>query len=437
MKPPIYTTIDRRHFLRGATAMIALPALEAFAADTPEGAVPGASSPGKQADGPRNFVAIGTFLGWHQNAFYPKQAGKNYEMPSTLKPLADFRDSFTVFSGLDHRASNGHGNWSNFLCGQSPKSYSLDQVIADSIGAKSRFPSIQLTAGAGESNTKGGNAISFTRQGVALPKIRRPSVLYKQLFVSREDRKRTEYVLQSGKSALDNLLEDARRLQSTLAPTDRHKLNEYFDSVRAVEKRMTQQLNTINDPLPEPNYKLPSYDPITPNLQMEAESILYDLMTLAIETESTRVISLYLDGLGQVFSIDGRALGSGYHGLSHHGNDPAMIRDLVAIETAHLHCFSEFIKQLKEKKNARGKSLLDDTVVLLGTGMGDASRHSNLNLPTLVAGGGFKHQGHVAIDQTQKSAPLLGDLYITLMQKLGVEADTFSNASRNMNQVLS
>ena len=135
------------------------------------------------------------------------------------------------------------------------------------------------------------------------------------------------------------------------------------------------------------------------------------------------------------WSMDYFYLGSGYHGLSHHGNDPNMIQDLVAIETAHIHCFHGFLKQLKEKKNAEDKSLLDDTVILLGTGMGDASRHSNRNLPTLVAGGGFKHQGHIAIDETKKDAPLLGDLYVTLMQKLGMEADSFSNATHNTNQL--
>ena len=417
--------LDRRHFLRAGAATLVLPALESFAAPD-----------NRTEDRPRNFVAVGTFLGWHQNAFLPKQVGKNYEVPPTLTPLAEFRDDFTVFSGLDHRAVNGHGAWSNFLCGQSPKSYSLDQMIADSIGAKSRFPSIQLVAGAGESDTKGGNAISFTRQGVALPMVQRPSVLYKQLFMSKADRARTEYMLRSGQSSLDVVLEDAMRLQKSLPGRDRDKLEEYFESFRAVEIRMGRQLDTINDPVPQPDYKLPSYDPITPNLQIEAESIMYDLMTLALETESTRVLSFFLHGLGQVFSFDGKALGSGYHGLSHHGNNPAMIRDLVAIETAHIHCLGGFLEQLKEKKNPEGKSLLDDTVILLGTGMGDASRHSNANLPTLVAGGGFNHQGHVAIDPSKKDAPLLGDLYITLMQRLGMEVDSFSNASRNMNEVL-
>lgn len=420
----VITTHDRRHFLKGAAAMIALPSLEALADDS------------KPKAGPKNFVAVGCYLGWHQNAFFPKQTGKNYEMPPTLSPLKEFKDDFTVFSGLDHRSPNGHDSWSNFLCGRSPKTYSMDQMIADQLGQKSRFSSVQLVAGKGEGSS-GSKAISFTRQGIPLPTIQRPSVFYKQLFISKEDRARTEYIIQSGKSSLDSVVDDAKRLQNSLPHSDRQKLNEYFDSVRAVEKRMARQLESINDPIPEPDYKLPSYDPITPNLQMEAETIMYDLMTLAIDTGSTRVISLLLDGLGQVFSIDGRALGAGYHGLSHHGNDPAMIRDLVTIETAHMSCFSGFVKQLKEKKTIEGKTLLDDTVLFLGTGMGDASRHSNRNLPTLVAGGGFNHQGHVAIDQKKKDSPLLGDLCISVMQKLGMEVDEFSNANRNMNQIFS
>lgn len=417
------STINRRLFLRSALATIALPSLEAFS-------TPG---PATSVSGPRNFVSIGTWLGWHQNAFFPKQAGSDYELSSTLSPLKDLRDEFTVFSGLDHRSPNGHKSWSNFLCGNQPGSYSLDQFVADTIGQKTRFPSFELTAGAGEVS----KAMSYTRRGVGLPMVQRPSVFYKTLFISKADRARTEYLLRSGQSSLDLVLEDAMRLQKSLPGRDRDKLEEYFESFRSVEKRMGRQLDTINDPVPETNYKLPSYDPITPNLQIEAESIMYDLMTLALETESTQVISFFLHGLGQVFSFDGKALGAGYHGLSHHGNDPNMIRDLVAIETAHIHCLAGFIEQLKAKKNPEGKSLLDDTVILLGTGMGDASRHSNANLPTLVAGGGFNHGSHVAVDASKNDAPLLGDLYITLMQRLGMEVDSFSNASRNMNQLFS
>lgn len=409
--------MNRRNFLNAAGVSVALPALESLAATAPKVA------------GPRNFVAIGTYLGWHQNAFYPKEVGKAYTMPATLKPLELYKEEFTIFSGLDHRAPNGHNNWANFLCGQAPKSYSVDQMIVDRIGGKSRFPSIQAVAGAGE----GAKAMSFTKQGVGLPMVQRPSVLYKQLFPSKADRARTEYLLQSGRSALDEVTADALALQKSLPGSDAAQLDQYFTSLRAVEKRMGQQLAIINDPVPQPDYKLPNYDPITPNLQMEAEAIFYDLMALALETESTRVMSLFLDGLGQVFSIDGKALGAGYHGLSHHGNDPAMIQDLITIETAHIHCLANFIQQLQEKKTATGKSLLEDTIVLVGTGMGDASRHSNRDLPTLVFGGGFQHQGHLAFNASKSTSPLLGDLYLTLMQKMGLEVAQFSNANRNLN----
>lgn len=412
--------VARRTFLRAGATLIALPALEAFADRRPPAARP------------RNFVAVGTYLGWHQNAFFPAQPGRGYELPPTLAPLADLRESFTVFSGLDHRAPNGHAAWSNFLCGMNPGSWSLDQMIADSIGGQSRYPSIELTAGSGE----GPQAMSFTRQGIGLPQIDRPSVLYKRLFASESDRERTEYLLASGASGLDNVLDDAIRLQRSLGPRDRAKLEEYFESLRAVEKRMERQRAALDERPVTTSYRLPDYDPITPNLQIEAESILYDLMALALESGQTRVITLFLHGLGQVFSLDGRQLVAGYHGLSHHGNDPVMIRDLVAIESAHMHCLAGFLKQLSEKKTPEGTSLLDDTIVLVGTGMGDASRHSNANLPTLVAGGGLRHGSHVAIDPKQPGGPLLGDLYVTLLQRLGLETDHFSNASRNMNEVL-
>jgi len=415
--------VDRRLFLRSAVATIALPSLEAFSED----------SVGEKGSQARNFVAIGAYLGWHQNAFYPTEAGSGYSMPRTLEPISDYRDQVTVFSGLDHRAPNGHNAWINFLSGKAPGTYSLDQQVADRIGGESRFASIELATGVGE----GAKTMSFTKQGVGLPTIMRPRVLYRRLFVSQAERERAEYLIESGKSSLDSVLEDAKRFQAGLPKRDREKLNEYFDSFRAVEKRMDRQLSSLDDPVPETGYQLPSYDPITPNLQMEAGRIMYDLMVLALDSGSTRVLSLFLDGLGQVFSINGEVLKAGYHALSHHGNDPEMIEDLIAIERAHIDCFAGFLKQLSEKRNPQGKSLLDDTVILLGTGMGDASRHSNANLPTLVAGGGFQHGRHVAIDRAKPDAPLLGDLYLTLMNRLGIEQENFSNATRNLNQVFS
>ena len=408
----------RRQILQAAGFTLALPAFETFA-----------ESQAEQAPKAKRVVCIGTYLGFHQPAFFPKQVGSAYELSTLLKPLEKHRDDFTVFSGLDHRAPNGHGAWNNFLCGQEPNAYSLDQMIADQIGQQSRFPSIQLSAG------KASRTMSHTHQGVALPMIQRPSVLYGKLFASTDDRARSEYLLRSGRSAIDVVLEDAKRLQKSVSKSDQAKLAEYFESLRQIEKRMARQITAVDDPIPETSYQLPDYDPVAPTLQLEAETLMYDLMALALETDSTRVMSLFIGGLGQVFTINGETLQAGYHALSHHGNDPDAIADLIKVETEHMRCFGRFLNQLSSRKDAHGQPLLDSTIVLLGSGMGDASRHANSNLPTLVAGGGFRHGRHVAIDPKAKSGLLLGDLYITLMQQLGLEADKFSNATHNLNHL--
>ena len=156
-----------------------------------------------------------------------------------------------------------------------------------------------------------------------------------------------------------------------------------------------------------------------------------------MQTDATRVTSLFIGGLGQVFTINGETLQAGYHALSHHGNDPDTIADLIKVETEHMRLFAGFLDRLQNKTDTNGRPLLDSTIVLLGTGMGDASRHANSNLPTLVAGGDFHHGAHIAVNRKEDSAPLLGDLYVTLLQRFGLERDQFSNAARNLNHLFS
>ena len=198
---------------------------------------------------------------------------------------------------------------------------------------------------------------------------------------------------------------------------------------------MSKQRENLASPVATVDYELPEYDPIAPTLMLECENVMYDLMALALQTDSSRVITMNIGGLGQVFTLDGKTLRAGYHALSHHGNDGDKIRDLVRVELEHIRSFSRFLEQLQQKTDANNQPLLDSTLVLLGTGMGDSSRHSNRNLPTLVAGGGLKHGQHLAFDPKDDSA-LLGDLYITILQQLGVEETTFSNASNNLNHHL-
>lgn len=415
---------NRRVVLQASGLSLALPGLESLEASTSRD-----SDVSDDQVKAKRFVSIGTYLGFYQDAFFPKQSGSNYEMSELLEEIKQHRREFTVLSGFDHQAPNGHASWNNFLCGKFPNAYSLDQQIADHLGNSYRFPSLQLSAG------KASQTMSHTREGTALPMIQRPSVLYGKLFATPADQTRTEYLLRSGRSAIDSVLEEAKQLQRSISNSDRTKLNEYFESIREVERRMKVQLEHQDVALTT-DYQLPDYDPVAPTLQLEAERLMYDLMALALETNSTPVLSLFIGGLGQVFTIQGKTLQAGYHALSHHGNDPEAISDLIKVEREHMKCFGRFLDQIKHKTDSRGQSLLDSTIVLLGTGMGDASRHSNRNLPTLVAGGGFKHGSHLVNEEKQGHPHLLGDLYVTLMQQLGMQVDRFSNSDRNLNDRL-
>ena len=417
---------DRRTFLKASGVGLAMPMLESVpAAET--------QTPASQPQAER-FVGIGTYLGFHTPSWFPAESGTNYAMSSVLQPLEKHREEFSLFSGLDHRAPNGHSNWRNYLTGSGTPRVSLDQIIAGEIGDRTRFASLQLTCGA----VNGSGQMSFTQEGVLLPMVGRPSVLFGKLFSSNSDKARMQYLLGRTGSVLDLLLTEARALERRVSRTDRQKLNEYFSSVRDLEKKIQKQRDWLNRPTPEVEYDLPEFDPVAPDLSLECESIMYDLMALALETDSTRVMTLMVPGAGQVFTIDGEKLIAGYHGLSHHGHDPDKIADFNRIGFQHVTRFGRLLDQLRQKKDATGQPLLDSTIVLYGSGMGDANTHNNSNLPVLVAGGGFKHGHHHAINRSQQShsTPILGDLFITIMQHLGIEQDGFANASHNMNEYL-
>lgn len=415
---------SRRRFLKAAGITIALPMLESIRPLVAAGAGAKASSAAKA----KRLVCTGAYLGYHREAIYPAETGRDYVASPTLEPLQRHREEFTIFSGLDHRPpkADGHDNWQTFLTGQIKNSISLDQRAAAEIGKTARYQSLQLSAG------KAKFPMNRTEKGLPMPMISRPSVLYRKLFAIPEDQERMDYILKSGGSALDAAKDDAKRLSRKVSDSDRKKLDEYFDSLREVELRVQKRLDHSGPGVPQTDLKPPDYDPIAPSLMIEAEAMMYDLMALALETDSSRVMTLFLGGEGQVFTIDGETLKSGYHMLSHHGNDPEKIAQLIKVDHEHMRCLANFLDQLKRKTDADGRPLLDSTVVLSGTGIGDANAHKNNDLPTLVAGGGFKHGQHAKPGNDR----LLGDLYITLLQQLGVGVDRFSNATQNLNEVL-
>jgi hypothetical protein len=413
----------RRQLLKAAGLSLTLPMLE-----TTSHLLRANENTSTHFSKAKRLICVGSNLGLYRPAFYPKQTGNSYKPTDLLSVIDKHRSDYTVFSGLDHRSANGHGNWDNYLCGKQVGSISLDQIAAEQMGKKTRFESMQLCAG-----DIPRQRMVFTRQGVPLPMINRPSVVYNKMFASVDDRKRSEHLLRTGRSALDVVTEDAKRLNKQVSNLDKQKLSEYFTSLRELEQRMGRQLNHLaEDKHIKVDYELPPFDPVAPTLMLECEQIMFDLMALALQTDSTRVATLFIAGLGQVFTLDGQTLRAGYHALSHHGNDPDLIRDLIRVEAEHMRCLDRFLTQLKEKTDHEGRPLLDSTVVMFGTGMGDASRHSNRDLPTLVAGGGFKHGQHIAGNLKDDSL-LLGDVFISMLNQMGIETDTFSNASNGVN----
>lgn len=416
---------NRRNFLQAGGATIALPMLESL---TPARAAAPTDAPVKR------LVCAGVYLGFHTPSWFPKETGANYRMTEVLSPLEEHRRELSLFSGLDHRAANGHSNWSNYLKGTGSATISMDQLVAQTLGDATRFASLQLTCG----TASGNGHMSFTKEGIALPAIGRPSVLFGKLFSSAADKARMAYVLDSGHSVLDLALAEARDLGRRVSGRDRQKLDEYFTSVRDVEKKVQKQRAWLDKPSPTTDYRLPEFDPIAADLSLECETIMYDLMALALATDSTRVITFLAPGAGQVFTIDGEKLSAGYHGLSHHGNDPDKIADFNRIGREHVARFARFLDQLKTQTDAQGRPLLDTTAVLYGSGMGNANTHDNSNLPVLLAGGDFKHGRHHAIDRSKddSATPLFGDLFITVMQRLGLSVDRFVKARRNLNERL-
>jgi hypothetical protein len=422
---------SRRHFLRNASTLIALPMLESFSS---RGLAESAAARVSATAPAKRLVCVGAYLGLHAPAIYPKGTGRDYELTPLLTPLAHLRDDFTLLSGLDHRAAGGHENWPNFLCGKKVKAVTLDQQVAAKIGGMTRFSSLVLAAA---QNEQGGPAMSYGEGGVALPSISRPSVLYKKMFASDADRQRTEYLLRSGHSALDRVLDEAQAMQKRVSNADRAKLDEYFTSVREVETRMGRQLEHLHDTVPVPDYQMPEADPVALNQMLECEAVMLDLMAIALQTDSSRVLSLRLPGESQVFTIDGQMLKFSYHSMSHHGNDPDKVAELVKVDTQHMRLFARFLEQLKTKTDAEGRALLDSTIVMWGSGMGDASRHSNTDIPTLVAGGGLKNGRHLSFAKPEPGQKeiLLGDLFITLQRQLGIACDRFCEARQGIEEL--
>jgi len=414
--------LNRRRFLQGiGGSCLALPLLEA-------------NSPQDKFLPPKRITATGIFYGLHPQHFHPEQIGANFHAPVLLQPLEPFRKEYTVFSGLDHNLSGGHNATKYFLSGipvteargYSEGNISIDQKAAQFVGGKTRFSSLVLDAHSGSEHT-----LSWTRNANVVQSIRSLEQLYKMLF--RRDnastRKDVDRALTDKQSILDLARDQAQSFKKGLGKTDSEKLEQYFTSVRDLEKRIEQSKLWLDKDKPITKFSLPSSaDALT---LKDRTPLFYDLMVLALQTDSTRVITFSFTELGKQ-SGGLKGVNRGYHTLSHHGQVKDAIDELTIIEKFHAAQFARFLTKLKAVKEPNGQTLLDNTMALFGSGMSNANSHSNRDLPVVLAGGGFQHGEHKHYARNGRHSTPLCNLYLSMLQNFGLEIDRFNTSSGSL-----
>jgi hypothetical protein len=417
-------SMQRRTFIRAAGISLALPWLDAFAA------APNTKHETRNTkqDGPRRIICICAPLGLHPDNFFPEKVGRDYELSPYLEILKEFREEFTVISGLAHAgmgSSFAHQASASFLTGVPGagrpgfrNAISLDQFAADHIGTQTRFPSLALSG-------EGSGGLSWTRTGALIPADNMPSKVFARLFLEgKADEVQGQMRrLADGRSILDDVREQAKSLRSGLGSEDRDKLDEYLTSVRELEQRMVNDESWAKTPKPKVNVEPPKDIPNAADL-IGRTRLLFDLTHLALQTDSTRLITIMLAGSTFAPPIQGVSLG--HHDLSHHGKDPGKLAQLKIVEVETMKTVRDLLAKLKQSQEG-GSNLLDRTTVFLGSNLGDGSSHSTTNLPVFLAGGGFQHGQHLHFDP--KNPPPLCNLYVSMLQRLGIETDKFSTSN--------
>ncbi len=372
----------------------------------------------------------------HPESFWPENDGADYEVTPLLAPLKDNRRDFTLLSNLDHGLKGGHFAIHGFLTGvkatdgrNMPEGgISVDQKAAEFVGSKTRFPSMAIGS---DDGIHGGCQMSWTRTGTRVPPIPGPRELFRKLFLeeSAEAKRSAAQRIELQTSILDAVLHDANSLKKKLNTADGRKLEEYFSSVRDVERKLSLDRQWQNVARPTTSMK----EPINEGLVKDMPRI-YELIALALQTDSTRVATLEI---GHTFAVRDLGIKEGYHGLSHHGQVPENIKLLVQIETYQIEQLARFLDKLKSirEPNSDG-SLLENTMVLHGSGMGNANSHTNSSLPIILAGGGFQHGAHKRFPADNRSKVPLSNLFVSMLQRFGLETDQFSTSTGTLNGLI-
>jgi len=406
---------NRRTFLKAAGVALALPRLDAFAQPA--------------AAAPRRAVFICAPLGLHAPFFFPAAAGRDYALTPYLEPLRDLRNDFTVVSGLAHPdVGPSHDSIFSFLtCAPHPErragfrnTISVDQLAAEHVGGETRFPSLPLSAE--------GFGLSWTRTGALVPPDLFPASVFARLFLDgRPDEVANQARrLRDGRSVLDAVRDQAADMRPALGAADRDKMDEYFTSVRELERRLARAEEWSRRPKPKVDARPPQNVLNPADLVGKTRSLL-DLIHLALQTDSTRLVTMLMLGTSLVPPIAGVSFG--HHDLSHHGQDAAKIAQLRTVELEKMKALADFLAKLKATREDGG-TLLDRTTVFFSSNLGNAATHGVRNLPVLLAGGGFRHGQHLAFDAT--NGPPLGNLFVSVLQRLGMPADRFGSGTTTL-----
>jgi hypothetical protein len=425
-------TLSRRSLLRGTGVLLGLPLLDAM-----RPAFARSAEANARAAPPRRFLGICNNLGVLPDKFFPAvdQVGRDYALSPYLEHLRDFRNDFTVMSGVWHPdVDSGHPADICFLTaaprpssGGFRNTISIDQFIAERVGYLTRFPSLTL----GVNVQQGSRSLSWTAGGVLIPCDDKPSQVFQRLFLGGSPEQVREQMrrLALGQSIMDTVADQTKRLQRDIGVRDRERLDQYLTGVRDLEQRMVQSAAWEKKPRPVVNQK-PPLDPADPREYMEKVRLMYDIARLAFETDSTRNITLMLDSVNSpAIEVEGKAVSDGYHNLSHHGKNPTKLAQLEAIDREHMKLLNKLFADLKARPEDGG-TLLDHTMVLYGSNMGNANTHVTTNLPVIFGGGGFKHAGHLAFDR-DRNYPL-PNLFVNVLQRFGIEADHFASSTGTM-----
>jgi hypothetical protein len=450
--------ISRRTVLRGLGAAMALPVLDAM---TPAGiggvarAAAEAAATGGGAASPVRMAAFFLPNGMVMEDWTPSKEGAGFELPPTLKALEPVREQINVLSGLalDNARAKGDGPGDHarsaaaFLTGAHPcktsgsdikLGVSVDQVAAKAVGAQSRLPSLELglDRGALAGNCDSGYAcayvsnVSWSSETTPVPKEVNPSKVFDRLFGPANERDAAEFRakrLRYRKSILDFVADDAKSLGRSLGKNDQRKLDEFTTSVREIEKRVErdrEQQAQAKELAKVPDVKLPEE---IPDDIREHFRLMADMLVLAFQMDLTRVSTFMVASDGSDRAYRTLGIAEGHHTLSHHGNSKEKIDQIRKIDKFHVEQFAYFLKRLAEIKEG-DKSLLDNSMILFGCGIGDGNRHNHNDLPILLAG---KAGGSIAPGrhlQYEKNTPLC-NLYVSMLERMGAKVDRFGDST--------